>query len=257
MIHVDRNIKNEKNKLVSVIMPAYNCEEFIADSIQSIQNQTYENWELLIADDCSTDHTREKVKEFEKKDSRVRLIQLEKNEGAAVARNAAIKIAQGDYLAFLDSDDLWKKEKLELQLAFMEKNHYLFTCTSFEKINEEESKKKEIVTPKVKADYHDVLKNNPGNSTIIYNCKKTGKIYSPNIRKRNDYAMWLQLIKKTTYVYGLQEPLTQYRVREGSLSHNKRDLVKYQWKVYREIEHLNIGYSLYLLTHKVLSVLMK
>lgn len=248
--------QKQEEKLVSIIMPAYNCEEFIEDSIHSIQNQTYKNWELWIVDDYSTDYTTKKVNKLKEKDSRINLIELEKNQGAAVARNTAIEQAQGEYLAFLDSDDLWKKDKLTLQINYMEENNYVFTCTSFEKIYEDDTKKKEVVNPKKVATYFDVLKNNPGNSTIIYNCKKTGKIYSPDIRKRNDYVMWLQLIKKTEFVYGLQMPLTQYRVRKGSLSSKKTILIKYQWKVYREIEKLDLFTSVYLLLLKIKDVLL-
>lgn len=240
--------------LVSVIMPAYNCEQYIAQSIQSIINQTYKNWELVVVDDQSSDNTVSVINQFD--DERIQLIQLEKNSGAAIARNTAIEAAKGDFLAFLDSDDLWHAQKLEKQLIFMQGNDYDFTCTQYANMNES-GKLIDITLNHKELDYDGLLKYGPGNSTVMYNAKKLGKFYIPNIRKRNDFVMWLKVIKDAKTLYGLQEPLTYYRVRENSLSIDKKSLVKYQWQVYRKIEHLSLPKSIYLLIHKVLMVKFK
>lgn len=242
------------SNLVSIIMPAYNSEEFITSSILSVQKQTYDNWELIIIDDCSTDSTTSVIESID--DSRIRVINLESNSGAATARNEGIKQARGEYLAFLDSDDLWVEKKLEKQIHFMKRNNYYFTCTEYAEMNDN----KEVINVvgvKDKLDYNGVLKFCPGNSTIIYNAKKLGKFYAPIIRRRNDFALWLKVIKKANYVYGLHETYSIYRVRPHSLSSNKKKLIKYQWKVYRELEDLPLIKSLYLLLHKIINVLFK
>ncbi len=238
--------------LVSIIMPAYNAATFIQETIQSVINQTHQNWELLIVDDASTDDTIAQVQAFE--DKRIRLITLATNSGAAIARNTAIEQSRGEYLAFLDSDDLWVADKLEKQLTFMKEHGYVFTCTEHG-VLEENGEISEIKTVKTKASYMDILKNNAGNSTIMYNCQVLGKYYSPDIKRRNDITMWLQVIKNTPYLYGLQEPLTIYRKRGNSLSANKLTLIRYQWKLYRDIEGLSFLTSVKLLILKVIDVL--
>lgn len=241
----------KNNPLISIVMPAYNSEKYIYDSIISIINQTYSNWELIVVDDCSSDSTVAKINKIV--DSRINLIRLKNNSGAAVARNIAIEKAVGQYLAFLDSDDIWHSNKLEKQLNFMKKNNLYISSTMFANIDEDNSII-DITRNIETQDYDSILKNNPGNSTIMYNADKLGKFYIPNIKKRNDFVMWLKVIKKAKNLYGLPEVLTYYRVREGSLSAKKSDLVKYQWKVYRDIEKLSLTKSFYLLIHKVISI---
>lgn len=227
---------------VSIIMPAYNCAKYITESIASVTAQTYTNWELLIVDDASTDNTQQVVEELAKKDSRIKYIRLEKNSGAAVARNTAIEKADGRYMAFLDSDDLWYPEKLKKQLGFMQENGYSFTCTTYEWIDETGKPTGKIKKPFKRADYNLCLYyGDPiGNSTVIYDAQALGKFFVPPIRKRNDFAMWLQVLKKEKYIYGLREVLASYRSRSDSLSKKKFGLLKYQWQLYREIEKLNI-----------------
>lgn len=228
-----------ENELVSIIMPTYNCAKFIKETIQSVLNQTYENWELVIVDDCSNDNTEEIVESFN--DKRIKYHKLEKNSGAAVARTTAMKMAIGNYMAFLDSDDLWKKEKLEKQLEFMKKNNYNFTCTAYEQIDEEGNKLNKIIKTKKKANYNRILLDCPvGNSTVMYNVDNLGKFEVPNIRKRNDDALWLQILKKEKFIYGMPDVLMEYRIRNNSISSNKLSLIKYHWQLYREIEHLSV-----------------
>ena len=235
-----------KENLVSVIMPTYNCGKFIEETIKSVANQTYKNWELIIVDDCSKDNTEEIVNRYVERDSRIKYHRLETNQGAAVARTKAMKMARGSYMAFLDSDDLWKNDKLEKQINFMEENSYNFTCTAYEQIDENNNLLNKIIRPKIKADYNRILLDCPvGNSTVMYNVDKLGKFEVPNIRKRNDDALWLQILKKEKYIYGLNEILMQYRIRQNSISSNKSDLIKYHWQLYRQIEHLSIFRSVF------------
>jgi teichuronic acid biosynthesis glycosyltransferase TuaG len=243
--------------LVSIIMPTYNCGNFIGGSLDSVISQTYKNWEIIIVDDCSTDDTEGVVKKYSLIDDRIKYYKLKKNSGAAVARNKAVDIANGTYIGFLDSDDLWFPEKLKKQISFMEQNKCSFSCTSYTKINENGDDLNHTVKAKKKSNYNDILKRCPGNSTVIYNASVLGKFKIPDIRKRNDYVMWLQVIKKAAFLYGIEEPLGSYRIREGSLSVKKVNLVKYQWKVYREIEQLSVLKSIYLIIYKTVTTICK
>lgn len=237
-------MKNNKD-LVSIIMPTYNCGKFIERTIDSIINQTYDNWELIVVDDCSKDDTEKVLKKY-KKDKRINYIKLEQNSGAAVARTESMKRAKGNYMAFLDSDDLWYPEKLEKQLKFMKDNNYDFSCTAYEQIDENDNPLNKVIKTRTKANYNRILLDCPvGNSTVMYNVDTLGKFEVPNIRKRNDDALWLQIIKKAKYIYGMEDVLMKYRIRQNSISSNKLSLVKYHWQLYREIEHLSVIRSIF------------
>ena len=227
--------------LVSVIMPTYNCAKFIGETLDSIKSQTYENWEVIIVDDCSSDNTREIVEAYIAEDKRIKYHCLENNSGAAVARTTAMQLAEGEYMAFCDSDDLWMPDKLERQLDFMNKNGYAFTCTAYEKIDEDGKSLNKVIKTIKKTGYDRLLLDCPvGNSTVMYNVKKMGKFEVPNIRKRNDDALWLQMLKKEKYIYGMPDVLMRYRIRVNSISYNKFSVVKYHWVLYRDIEHLSV-----------------
>ena len=231
--------------LISIITPTYNCGKFIKETIESVISQTYQNWEMIIVDDCSTDNTKSIVKEYEY-DNRIKYHCLDVNSGAAVARTRAMELAEGNYIAFLDSDDLWPDNKLELQLTIMKKNNWNFTCTDYEQIDENSHSLHKIIKSIPKTDYNRLLLDCPvGNSTVMYNVNKMGKFVVPNIRKRNDDALWLQMLKKEKYIYGIDRVLMKYRVRQNSISSNKMQLIKYHWKLYREIEHLGISRSVF------------
>lgn len=226
---------------VSIITPTYNCARFIGETIESVINQTYQDWEMIIVDDCSSDNTEEIVKKYSKDDNRIKYVKLEQNSGAAMARNKAMELATGKYMAFLDSDDIWTKDKLDKQIKFMEKNNYNITCTKYEQIDEIGQSLNKFIKVKNKVDYNGVLLTCPvGNSTVMYNVETLGKFEVPNIRKRNDDALWLQMLKKEKYIYGMNDILMKYRIRSNSISSNKVDLVKYHWYLYREIEKLSI-----------------
>ncbi|WP_407536946.1 glycosyltransferase family 2 protein [Cetobacterium somerae] len=226
--------------LVSIITPSYNSKDFIKETIESVLNQTYKNWEMLIVDDCSTDSTQKYLKDFEEKDRRIKVIYLEKNVGAGIARNLAIEKAKGRYIAFLDSDDIWNNKKLEKQVKFTEENSYKFTFTKFQKISEDGKAYKMIVKAPKKLTYNkNLYYNHIQTSTVMYNQEILGKIYMPEIRKRQDYGLWQKILDKTNG-YGLNENLMYYRLRKNSISANKIELFKWQWKFYREVLKLNL-----------------
>lgn len=230
-------------KLVSIIMPTYNSEDYVGESIRSVQQQTYENWELIIADDLSSDSTVKLVESFAENDSRIKLIKSDRNLGPAGARNIAIDAAQGEYIAFLDSDDIWYPQKLQKQISFMEENGYKFSYTSYEEINGIGKPIGVVVHAPKKADYKKMLYcGNPiGNSTVLYSAEKLGKFYVPEIRKRNDFALWLRIMHECDMAYGVNEVLTKYRKHSGTVSSTRRlELMKYHWMLYRNIENMSI-----------------
>lgn len=244
-------------KLLSIITPLYNSENYIEETIKSVQSQTYTDWEMIIIDDCSSDNGVRIVENYMKSDEKIKLIQLKENSGGAIARNTGIKEAKGEYIAFLDSDDLWHQEKLEKQIKFMEDNKFYFTYTWYEKISEKGELLNSIVKSKSKVDYKELLKSNQiGCLTAIYNQEKFGKIYMPNIKKRQDYAMWLEILKKIDYGYCLEENLGFYRVRENSVSSNKLDLIKYNFNLFYKIQKLSLFKSIHYLGCNILTKLI-
>ena len=241
---------------VSIIMPTYNSSKFISKAIDSVIAQSYQNWELLVVDDCSTDDTYSIIKAYTECDPRIILLQTDYNVGAAGARNKALKNATGRYIAFLDSDDVWFAQKLEHQIAFMKINNYAFSCTAYNKIDEKDNDLNFIV-PSINVDYNGMLKRCPGNSTVIYDSQVIGAQQVPLIKRRNDYVLWLQIIKIVKEIYGLDEVLSSHRVREKSLSSSKVKLLKYQWTVYRIIEKQPFVKSIYLVVYQIFKSLFK
>ncbi len=233
------------NELVSIITPSYNSEKFISETIQSVQNQTYKNWEMLIVDDFSQDKTVEIIKNFSKNDNRISQIALSENLGTGNARNIALKAAKGRYIAFLDSDDLWKPNKLEKQLDFLVKNKLPFTFSFYECINEEgKSLKKMIKSPKILSYNQLFFCNYVGNLTGIYDTSFFGKIPILSIRKRQDWMLWLTVLKKIKTAQPVPESLAFYRIRQNSLSASKFDLLKHNFAVYRDFHRFNLPISL-------------
>lgn len=221
--------------LVSIITPSYNSSEFIADTIKAVCNQTYKNWELLITDDCSTDNTVEIVQGYMANDKRIKLQRLEKNSGAGICRNKSIEVAQGRYIAFCDSDDVWMPQKLEMQLRFMEQKDCALAYSSYMIMDEQ----KNVLGVSVCMNRIDLasMKRDDGIGclTAIYDTSKVGKMYMAPIRKRQDWGLWLEILAKCKVAYGLKEPLAYYRVRTGSISNKKFALVKHNINVYRQI----------------------
>ncbi|QKX04717.1 glycosyltransferase family 2 protein [Aquimarina sp. TRL1] len=244
--------------LVSVITPLYNSSDYIEQCIDSVKKQTYLDWEHILVDDCSKDDSFSKVENYIGNDNRFKLIQLEENSGAGVARNKGIEIASGRFIAFLDSDDTWSPNKLDKQLGFMLSNNYDFSFTSYKLINEEGKDLNKVIKCKGRVTYKKALLYNPiGCLTVIYDTNSLGKLFMPLIRKRQDYALWLNILKKTQG-FGMNEVLASYRVREDSISSNKFNLIKYHWVLYRKIEKLSflksIFYLLSVIIHKLLKI---
>lgn len=228
------------NDLVSVIMPSYNTGKYIGKSIESVINQTYSNWELIIVDDCSDDDTEEVVSVF--KDERIKYFKNAFNSGAAISRNRALREAKGRWIAFLDSDDIWKPTKLEKQLEFMQCNNYFFSYTNYEELDESGKHTGIKVTgPKkiTKAGMYNYCW--PGCLTVMYDAKCIGLIQIANIMKNNDYAVWLKVCKKAD-CYLLDECLAEYRRgRNGSISTNSiKTMIGWHYKLYREAEDYDI-----------------
>lgn len=245
------------NNKVSIITPLYNSEEFISETIDSVLSQSYNNWEMIIVDDCSTDNGVNIVKEYQRENEKIKLIQLDKNSGAAVARNKAIRKSKGRYIAFLDSDDCWNPEKLKKQISFIKKNDYAFTYTNYQKMSESGELMEEIVKSPSKLDYKKALHTNYiGCLTAIYDTKKLDKIYMPEMRKRQDYGLWLKILKKVDG-YGLDKNLAYYRLRNNSVSSNKFKLIKYNWKLYRDFENLSILRSAYYIFYTIVLKLLR
>lgn len=227
-------------ELVSIIMPSYNTGRFIAESIKSVQGQTYGNWELIIVDDCSIDNTDEIVAEF--KDERIIYLKNEVNLGAAVSRNRALREAKGRWIAFLDSDDLWLPKKLEKQVSFMKENGYAFSYTNYVEINEvSEQTGVKVTGPKhiTKRGMYNYCW--PGCLTVMYDASVVGLIQIEDIKKNNDYAMWLKVCKKAD-CYLLDEYLAEYRKgRSGSIStHGYTTLIKWHYKLFKDVEGQNV-----------------
>ncbi len=229
-----------KEDKVSVIMPSYNTGKLICESIDSILSQTYAHLELLISDDHSSDpETIAILKDYANKDSRVKVFFLEKNKGAGVARNNSIQQATGRYIAFCDSDDRWLPNKLELQLAFMKEKDCCLSFTSYFTSTYDGEINGKVIVPPTLTLTQEKRDNKIGCLTAIYDTTKHGKFFMPTIRKRQDWALFLNILKECKKAYALQEPLAIYRSVPGSISSNKLNLIKYNAKVYKVV----FGYS--------------
>jgi glycosyltransferase involved in cell wall biosynthesis len=234
-----------ENPLVSIITPTFNSEKSITEVIKSIQNQTYTNWEMIIVDDCSSDKTVSIISNFAQFDARIKLFHLEKNSGAGVARNKALSKATGRFISFLDSDDLWKPMKTEKQIDFLLKNKLPFTFSFYECINEEGILLNKRVEAPMNLSYRQLFFcNYVGNLTGIYDANYIGKLTISSSRKRQDWILWLSILKKVKTAQPIPESLAFYRVRENSISASKLDLLKHNFAVYRTFHGFNLVVSL-------------
>ena len=247
----DQQLNNENKQeyvddLVSIITPAYNAAEYIAETIESVLAQTYPNWEMLIVNDCSKDNTAEIVQSYAAKDNRIKLINLKQNSGAAVARNTAIQNAKGRYVAFLDSDDLWKKEKLQKQLDFMQQNGYAFTFTAYGHFKDRKENIQNLIKVPKSLNYKQALKGNQiGCLTVMLDRMQVQNINFSK-QKHEDYILWLNILKQGITAYGLNESLALYRIGNSkSISSNKLQSALWTWNVYRSSQTLSILKSIY------------
>lgn len=229
--------------LVSVIIPTFNSEKYISDTIISVQNQTYQNWEMLLVDDCSTDETQTIITTF-LTDKRIQFYPLETNSGTGVARNFGVSKTAGKYISFLDADDLWKPEKLQKQIDFMQAQKLPFTFSFYDCIDEQgNSLNKRVEAPRNLSYLQLFFCNYVGNLTGIYDVEYFAKIGISSIRKRQDWMHWLTILKKIKTAKPVPESLALYRVRDNSLSTSKTALIQYNFAVYRQFHGFNLVVS--------------
>jgi len=247
-------VKMNDEELVSIIMPCYNSAKYIADSISSVMNQTYRNFELIIIDDLSSDNSIEIINSFD--DARIKLIQLAENGGAGVSRNKGIETAKGRFIAFLDSDDLWRPNKLEVQINFMLDQKCALTYSQYQKFSN--AGKGRIVIPPATVTYRELLYCNViGCLTAIYDTQTLGKQYMPLIRKRQDMALWLKILSQYDKAQCCQEILADYRTDSG-MTQNKLNAAKHQWFFYRkELKFNFFKSSKYFIGYTIKGVLRK
>lgn len=243
----------KEERLISIITPVYNSEKYIGDTIKSVLAQTYSNWEMLIADDCSKDNTEQVVKQFN--DPRIKYFKLKNNSGAAVARNEALEKAQGKIIAFLDADDMWKPKKLEKQLKFMLDNNYGFTFSAYEILGKKQNK---VVNVPKSLNYSQFMKNTIiGTLTVMVNTEIVGEVRLVNVKKDHDSMTWAKLMREGNIAYGLNESLAYYRKVAGSISNNKFKAAKTHWNNCRQIEKLSILRCAYYFFFYALNALKK
>ena len=231
-------MKNMSQPLVSIIMPTYNSSSTIINSIESVLLQSYDNWELIITDDCSDDNMVDIIKEMAVGEPRINITVNIINRGEGFSRNAYIERANGKYIAFLDADDLWSTNKLDRQISFMEENKYLFTFTSYQMFSHLGDGK--VINVPESVTYKQLLYGNViGCLTAVYNAEALGKQKMPLIRKRQDMGLWLTLLSRCNKAYGLPDILAKYRTDSG-MTQNKFNVAKYQWEFYRKV--VNLGF---------------
>jgi teichuronic acid biosynthesis glycosyltransferase TuaG len=235
--------------LVSIITPSWNVEGLIEETVRSVQAQTFADWELLIADDCSTDQTPEIIAEIGERDPRVKLIRQQKNGGPALARQAAIDRAQGRYLAFLDSDDLWLPEKLTRQLAFAREKRAALSYTAFRRINETNTVTGRLIEVPASLTYGQLLKNTAiATLTAMVDREIAGPVVMKN-EGYDDFCLWLSILARGHTAFGLNEDLARYRVRGSSVSSRPMRSAKWVWQIYRNVEHLSLVRSAWCFVH--------
>lgn len=227
----------------SIITPIFNAENFLDETLQSIIDQTYTDWESILINDNSTDKSLAIAEKFSKLDDRFKIINVNENQGAAKARNIGIKSAEGRFIAFLDSDDLWLPEKLEKQISLMKSKSLDFTYSSYHFISEAGEVTNKVGVPE-SISYNQLLKGNViACLTAVYDSQSLGKIFMPDILKRQDFGLWLKITKSGVTGYGIQQPLARYRLRTGSISHAKFNTMFYTWSLYRDFEGLSFFQS--------------
>ena len=241
------------NPKISIILPMYNAMSTLTDTIESVKAQTYNNWELIIVDDCSKDNSKKYAEQYANIDQRIKLFHMQKNSGPGAATRLGFEKATGGLVAFIDADDLWVPDKLEKQIAFMIDNDYEFVCSDYCWVDKDGISLNKVIKCKDIADYKKVLRTCPiGSSTVVLTSEQLRKVSIPIIRKNNDYALWLQLLRDGTKVYGMHEILMQYRIISSSNSFNKKKMIKYFWEVYRKYEGFSITKSAILLGQYIL-----
>ena len=247
-----------KNELISIVLPAYNSSKYISITIDSVLNQDYSNWELIITDDCSTDNTLNILKEYANKDERIKIYKLKVNAGAAKARNNSLKYCNSKFISFIDSDDTWNYNKLTYQFNFMKKTSSPISFTSYKLVNEIGEDLNQIIKTKKRVNYNSYLKNTIiGMSTSMVNTAITGPLLFKNIRTRQDTYLWITLLRKGFIAYGIEKSLASYRVRNDSISSNKIKAAKQVWRLYFIFEDLGFLKSSYYFCFYIFNAIKK
>lgn len=232
----------EYETVVSVVTPAYNCAEALPLAVESVRNQTLREWEHVIVDDGSSDDTSSVIATCEQQDARVRQVRLDRNSGAAVARNAGIAQARGRFIAFLDSDDRWDSEKLELQVQYMISTGVGLSYTNYERIDARSGRSLGNVISPARVTREDLLRSNQiACSTAMYDLAMLGKVYMPLIRKRQDWGLWLEITRRGFAGYNVNRVLGRYYVRPGSVSSNKVMALVYTWRFFRDVAEIPLA----------------
>ncbi len=246
------------NEIVSVITPVYNVEKVIGRTIESVLSQEYTELEIVLVDDCSKDNSAAVILEYKDRHPNIVYYRQERNGGAAVARNMALKLAKGRYVAFLDSDDMWCEGKIKRQLSFMKEKNAAICCTAMDCIDEDDNPLNSVRKVKEKISYKFLLKNTMiSTSTVIIDRNKTGDFQMPLRRGGQDYATWLMLMRNGTICYGLNEVLTHYRVMPQSLSSNKWRSVKQVWDIQTQDEHIGKASAIFNVFNFMLNAFIK
>ncbi|AEV34265.1 glycosyl transferase [Owenweeksia hongkongensis DSM 17368] len=243
---------------VSIVCAAYNCAGYLPKTIESVINQAYPDWELLIVNDCSTDNTAEVTESYAQADDRIKLLNNIKNVGPAKTRNNGIEAAQGKYLAFLDGDDFWEPDFISTSRDYLKRTGEVFCFSSYYRVDEDLNPLYDPFIVPEKVNYESILRTCPISClTAFIDIEQIGKYYMPNIEKRQDYGLWLNILKDVNFAYGIEKPLATYRIRKGSVSRNKWKAMYYVWKVYRDVEKINLFKSMYLLVVYALNGMKK
>jgi teichuronic acid biosynthesis glycosyltransferase TuaG len=250
---------NSNNALVSIITPTFNASKYVQETILSVKAQTYQNWEMIIVDDASKDGTVEIIEHEMKSDPRIRLIELDTNGGPAKARNTALGCANGTYLAFLDSDDLWLPEKLEKQLDFMQRNKIAFSYSDYRLMNDDGERTEIVFSVPKRLDYTSLLKNTMiGTLTVVLDKTKIGEVRMPLHRDcSEDYGLWLHILSSGIVAHGLNEELAVYRKCEKSLSSNKFKSAKKTWNTYRKVRNISVPSAVWYFANYSINALKK
>ena len=250
-------IKN--NDLISIIIPVYNVDKYIDETIKSILNQDYTNWELICVDDCSSDNSLDILRKYEKNNPRIRVFENEVNCGPSKTRNKGLFHARGNYITFLDSDDYWYKDKLSKQYTFMKENNYYFTFTGYDLADEKGRPLNKIVQVPERINYEELLQNTVISTiTVMIDSRFKDQLIMPeNISNGEDMAAWLNLLKTIDYAYGLNQILSTYRQVNNSLSSGIKNKLTRMWYVYRKVEKLSLFYSIRLYIKYIINVLRK
>lgn len=247
----------KKTEKVSIIVPAYNSELYIEDCINSVLSQTYDNWEMIIVNDCSTDNTGQIIETYCLKDNRIKLYNQSENKGVTEARNKAIKLSKGRFVAFLDSDDLWKSTKLEEQINFMVNNNYAFTFTAYEILKDKEEYEGRIFSVPNSINYYGYLKDTIiGNLTVILDQQLIGKVTVED-GPLEDVRTWMKYLNQGYLAYGLNKNLATYRVSKHSVSGNKIQNAYRYFRILRDTQNLSISKSLYFHSNYLKNAIIK